>query len=264
MPRKTDTRERVFAAADQLLEEGTRPTQQNVRERIGSGSLSTINTALNDWWKTLSERLGRRNQHPELPDAVAIAANKLWDQALAYAHHSLEQDRAEVAKTASESSLQVKELRQNIDLLQQQNTQLRQQLDDARAHLHENERLLTTHERSIIQLTGERDELKRQLRQAEIISTKTEAPITQSQTLLDAKVEAKVFSNRIIELETLLNEKSTECTQLKKRLAAQEREAIQQVHRLELVIAQQDAKYEHTLALLNDCNAEHSLAQKKS
>lgn len=264
MPKKTDTRERVFHAADQLLAEGVRPTQQNVRERIGTGSLSTINVALNDWWRHLSERLERRNQHPELPEAVTIAASKLWDQALAYAHHALEQDRAKLARQTTENNEQIDALRQSIDALQQQNIRLGVQLDESRNALHENERLVTTHERSIIQLSSERDELRRALRQADIISNRSEEATSSSQRLLDAKVEAKVFSNRISELEALLEQKDTECEQLKQQLTKQERDSLKQVHRLELVIAQQDARYEHVLGLLNDCKADLSLAQKTS
>src|SRR5690349_14146348 len=76
MPRKSDTHSRVIEVADQLLEEGVRPTQQNVRERLGSGSLTTINRALNDWWHTLAQRISRRNEHPELPEPVLTLANQ--------------------------------------------------------------------------------------------------------------------------------------------------------------------------------------------
>ncbi|MCD8513030.1 MAG: DNA-binding protein [Nitrincola sp.] len=57
MARVSNTHQAVFKAADALLEKGVRPTQQNVREVIGSGSITTINKALGDWWASLSERL---------------------------------------------------------------------------------------------------------------------------------------------------------------------------------------------------------------
>lgn len=186
------------------------------------------------------------------------------DQALAYAHHALEQDRARIAQQAIENNEQIDALRQSIDALQQQNIRLGVQLDESRNALHENERLVTTHERSIIQLSSERDELRCALRQADIISNRSEEATNSSQTLLDAKVEAKVFSNRISELEALLEQKDAECEQLKQQLTKQERDSLKQVHRLELVIAQQDARYEHVLGLLNDCKADLSLAQKTS
>ncbi len=85
MARTSQTHQAVFKAADALLEKGVRPTQQNVREVIGSGSITTINKALGDWWATLSERLNRRQDHPELPEPVIRLANQTWDRALAYA-----------------------------------------------------------------------------------------------------------------------------------------------------------------------------------
>ena len=65
----------------------------------------------------------------------------------------------------------------------------------------------------------------------------------------------------IYRVTNLLNDKSDECTQLKMQLLNAEREAIQQKHRLELVIAQQDTRYDDALQALSDCKAELSLAK---
>ena len=81
----TEKRSQIYEIADQLLREGVKPTQQNVRERLGSGSLTTINRALNEWWEQLGSRLEAQTQGFDLPDPVVKQVNRLWSEALSYA-----------------------------------------------------------------------------------------------------------------------------------------------------------------------------------
>ncbi len=271
MPKKTDTREKVFDAADALLQEGTRPTQQNVRERIGRGSLSTINSALNDWWSSLSDRIQRKDSHPELPDPVITAANQLWDQALAYAHHALQKERNELAALLEQQKglglEQTEQLRKTIDQLQGQNTELRIQCDQLRSeHTDLSQKLLST-ETQLIRTQSEKDDLKRTNKQLELLEQRSQQTGSSADTaklhqqLFDIKVELKVSASKNNDLKELIKEKSLECDALRERLITTEREAIQQKHRLELVIAQQDARYDDALKAHSDCKAELSLAK---
>lgn len=271
MPKKSDTREKVFDAADSLLQEGIRPTQQNIRARIGSGSITTINSALNNWWLSLSDRINRKDQHPELPDPVINAANQLWDQALAYAHHSFQKERTEaesiLLKRKNENSAQLEQLRTTVDQLQQQNAQLRNSSDELNEQRLELQQKLLSYETSMIRLSSERDEINRENKQLKIIqrnnaSAKITDYPTQSNELFDARVESKVNLIKINNLEDLLKLKEEECKILKDALLSQEKTAIQQQHRLELVVAQQDARYDDVLKALTDCKIELSLAKK--
>jgi hypothetical protein len=69
----------VFAAADELLIAGHRPTIDRVRMRLGRGSPNTINDHLDTWWGRVGARLrdipGR--EFPQLPDSVAQILQKL-------------------------------------------------------------------------------------------------------------------------------------------------------------------------------------------
>ncbi len=271
MPKKSDTREKVFDAADALLQEGMRPTQQNIRERIGSGSITTINSALNAWWLSLSDRINRKDQHPELPDPVISAANQLWDQALAYAHHAFQKERAEVESILlnrkEESFAQLEQLRATVDQLQQQNTQLRHSSDELNEQRHELQQKLLSYETSMIRLSSERDEINRENKQLKIIQRKSDSSQAESlplhsNELFEARVESKVNLIKIKNLEDLLKQKEDECRALKEALLSQEKTAIQQQHRLELVVAQQDARYDDVLKALTDCKIELSLAKK--
>jgi hypothetical protein len=82
----------VFRTADELLVEGHRPTIDRVRMRLGRGSPNTINDHLDAWWTKLGSRLrdlpGR--EFPQLPERVAEALERLWNEALESAHDALQ------------------------------------------------------------------------------------------------------------------------------------------------------------------------------
>jgi hypothetical protein len=273
MPKKSDTREKVLAAADSLLQEGARPTQQNVRDRIGSGSITTINSALNTWWSTLSDRMNRKDQHPELPEPVISAANTLWDQALAYAHHSLKKEREEIEeiliRRKAENSEQLEQLRATVDQLQQQNTTLRAQSDLLNEQSMDAQHKLLASETLLIRATSERDDINRENKQLKIIQRESAAnslnePLNSNHLLLDARVEIQVSLIKIKNLEETLQAKEEECAVLADKLLSNERSAVQQRHRLELVVAQQDARYDDVLKTLTDCRHDLSLAKSRS
>ncbi|MBV0931805.1 DNA-binding protein [Marinobacterium weihaiense] len=171
MAKKNDTHSRAIEVADQLLSEGIRPTQQNVRERLGSGSLTTINRALNDWWHTLAARIQRRNEHPELPEPVIQLADKTWNRALAYAEHRFNQQRIELEQKQAE-------LRQASDArrydgesallaAQQQNARLLERCEQLADEKHQLEKRILELEEAQIRLTMERDQAMHEVRQLE-------------------------------------------------------------------------------------------------
>lgn len=131
----TPVRQKIFEIAEELLREGSRPTQQLVRERLGSGSLTTINRALNEWWASLSQRLDQQTQGFDLPEPVIRLSNRLWTESLAYArreydirHHEADLTNTrlqdELNKARSAHSEQLKELNALINDLRQRNTEL--------------------------------------------------------------------------------------------------------------------------------------------
>ena len=78
--------EDVWAAADQLIGEGLRPTIERVRLKMGRGSPNTVSPMLDAWFASLGARLGVGNDAQptasDLPTAVRQAASKLWETAL--------------------------------------------------------------------------------------------------------------------------------------------------------------------------------------
>jgi chromosome segregation ATPase len=169
MAKKNDTHSRAIEVADKLLEEGIRPTQQNVRERLGTGSLTTINRALNDWWHTLAERIQRRNEHPELPEPVVQLANQTWNRALAYAEHRFNQQRAAIERQQAELQQAVEAQRSGGETAlleaQKQNARLLERCERLADDKHRLEKRILELEEQVIRLGMERDQTQHEIKQ---------------------------------------------------------------------------------------------------
>jgi DNA repair exonuclease SbcCD ATPase subunit len=78
--------EDVSQAADALLQEGTRPTIERIRLRLGRGSPNTVSPMLEQWFAGLGQRLGGAGAGAAplaagVPDPVMQAAQALWTAA---------------------------------------------------------------------------------------------------------------------------------------------------------------------------------------
>ncbi|WP_207061151.1 DNA-binding protein [Motiliproteus sp. SC1-56] len=182
----SSTQELVFRAADELLQEGRRPTQQSVRERIGQGSVTTINKALNRWWAELGGRLQGRRRMPELPEPVEAAIKDIWQLALAHAEHQAEEARREAAlriKAEREQWTQERDEKQQvlsgyqeklerafdrIDALQRQLDERREQEGEEDRRLLDQERKLLAGERELRALNAENRKLRQTIERLEV------------------------------------------------------------------------------------------------
>ena len=261
MPKQTDTIEKVQRAADQLLANGQRPTQQAIRDIIGTGSITTINKALNIWWSTLSKRVSRQSEHPALPEPVISAASKLWDQALAYSQVLLEKQQRVLDEKSAQSNViehhKSALLQDNFFTVQQQNNrllknneELLQQKQGLGEKIHDLESLL-------IQKNAESAEFARLNKQNEILLEKkaTTMPQEQAQILFQAKIDLKVSENVASDLKGALAKSESQSLQLQQALIDLEKSSMKQIHRLELVIAQQDTKYNNVREQLTSFQA---------
>lgn len=72
-------RAQVFAAADRALLAGARPTQDGIRRDLGGGSLGSINTYLNEWYRELGPRLSAAESPSEgVPAEASALLHQLW------------------------------------------------------------------------------------------------------------------------------------------------------------------------------------------
>lgn len=198
---KQNTQDLVKEAADKLLREGIKPTQQNIRDQIGTGSITTINKALNAWWSELGVRLDEVQRNPNIPEPVANSANKLWLQALAYANKELDSQRtamesefAERARKLSKASSadhgELKELRSQCLRLLQENERLSSEKGEGLLKIAECETKLIESHSEISRLT-------RELKQAAIMS--------EGSSNIDQYIEVQVENRTLQEENRRLN-----------------------------------------------------------
>jgi len=198
---KHNTQNLVKEAADKLLREGVKPTQQNIRDRIGTGSITTINKALNTWWSELGVRLDEAGRNPSLPEPVASSAQKLWLQALAYANKELDEQRSalenefaersrKLSKASSNDHGELKELRAQCLRLLQDNERLSNEKGEGLLKIAECEtKLIESH--------SEISKLTRELKQAEIMS--------EGSSNIDQYIEVQVENRTLQEENKRLN-----------------------------------------------------------
>ncbi|MDM7950661.1 DNA-binding protein [Hydrogenophaga sp.] len=141
------TEDEVWKACDVLLLEGSRPTIERVRQKLGRGSPNTVSPMLETWFKHLGARItdpGAFSAPASMPDLVHQAGLHLWEAAQAEARRDLaeqleaglaaaasnveaEKERAKIAEAAAfAESSKAAHLQAEVD-------QLRKELDAERA-----------------------------------------------------------------------------------------------------------------------------------
>lgn len=217
MAQPNSTREKVFQAADAMLEQGVRPTQQSVREHIGSGSLTTINKALNDWWKTLGERITRQNQHPDLPEPVLTAANAMWDRALAYAENQFKEQRQALLDQQKQLKEAVNRSEQGgqdaLNEIRAQNTRLLERCETLADDKHRLEQDLLKADDQIYRLTRDLENSQQKLKENARLPGQDS-----SDALLEAQVRLKIQSEEVERLRHINEELNRENAMLKQQV----------------------------------------------
>ncbi|GGK82028.1 DNA-binding protein [Amphritea balenae] len=248
--KKQTTYDKVFDAADKLLAAGQKPTQQHIRNELGTGSLTTINKALNDWWQGLGQRLVEQRQRPDIPEPVFDSASALWQQALIYAEAQL----AEQREAIEQHYLQLK---QEIDTQSGENQNDLQRLQDL------SDRLLTDNQRYLdniaelqqkqrasdereMHLQTENRELARQQKELELVVERLDRSSgnIKEQEILEYRHKNQYLEgecNRLVKHNDSLVQENRG---LREALFDAERKAIKEKHEFELVINQQDLRYQ--------------------
>jgi chromosome segregation ATPase len=169
------TEQEVTAAADGLLLAGERPTIERVRRALGRGSPNTVNRHLDTWWKGLARRVGAGEGVERWPQALELAFQTLWQEALV------------TAQTAADGRLHSdrKALQDETDAL----ARARAELEAREAALAQAKTLMES------ELAGLRDRLAqeraagRELGAARDAATKERAEIDKKATRLASQLE---------------------------------------------------------------------------
>jgi len=255
------TYEKVFEIADNLLAEGRKPTQQMVRNALGSGSLTTINKALNDWWQGLGKRLIEQNSRPEIPEPVFNSANTLWQQALAYAEHQLSDQREQLEQHYLELKAELEgrstDARDDLRRLQDLSDKLldeNQRYLETIAELQKKQRLQDERE---MRLEAENRDFRRQVKEFEITLEQLErnGGGNQRQEMLEYQHKNQYLEGEASRLEKHNRILQDENRQLRDSLLEVERQSIKDKYQLEQVISQQDMRYREMEQKLGAGNA---------
>lgn len=101
------TRDKVFAAADQLFNAGDKPTMVKVKDILGGGSFSTISPLLGEWKE--SKRQATTIVKAPLPESVSRALSQVADQVWSAAQEESEKSVAGEREALHAASVELAE-----------------------------------------------------------------------------------------------------------------------------------------------------------
>lgn len=132
------TPEDIFKAADELNQQGVKPTLSAVRKKLGSGSFSTISAAMSEWKQKQEAGTSLKPQDPLPPaiiEAMTAHAANVWNVATSLAEKRLDADRAQLDDERRAAQEAVSEATELADTLTAENETLQAKLagyDDLR------------------------------------------------------------------------------------------------------------------------------------
>lgn len=117
---KPEIRERITISANELVAEGIdSPTNAQVRDRMGSGSLSDISPVMKAWRESRKAGVDYALDMPaRLKKEVEISVSQLWGTASKLATEAVENFRQEVDNKIIESNTELNEALKDIQRLE--------------------------------------------------------------------------------------------------------------------------------------------------
>lgn len=120
------TKEEVFEVATAIAQEGEKPTSINIRERLGSGSYTTITGYLKEW--KISRRDLTSIHHQEIPTEIRDAGSEfvrlVWSAASSWVGRELTTARKLTSEQVEEAETQTQEAMTALDLVERERDEL--------------------------------------------------------------------------------------------------------------------------------------------
>ncbi len=203
---KPEIRDRILDAAEKLTAEGIdRPTNEQVRERLGGGSLSHISPVMREWRENLKvSAFAVREMPNEIRTVLERVGGELWRSATQLADEEVERIRAESVQrevTANderdEALREIERLEASISALLDQNKQNDKHIE----HLTDDNRTLVTEHATLKQRSADamervsdlHDQLARQNQQLETMRAEAQRQQALVDQLRDEKAEANTL-----------------------------------------------------------------------
>lgn len=126
--------EKIHNAAEELLTEGAWPTVNAIREKLGTGSNTTINNELKTWRLDFLKKIKTYKNNPDCPSILVEATNKVWSMACEKAELSFSEKEKKLEKREDLLKEKLKTLeeknKENADLLQEEKSKNNKILSD--------------------------------------------------------------------------------------------------------------------------------------
>jgi chromosome segregation ATPase len=126
------TTQDIHAAADQLQEQGIKPTLAEVRKALGGGSFTTISDAMQSWKREQQEE--QELQQVDLPSGITERLNTLgadmWQTAIDMASDRLSKEREALEVVKVKAQAETDEAQEAVKTLEGEQADLLQQLDE--------------------------------------------------------------------------------------------------------------------------------------
>ena len=217
------TTQQIHAIADQLHEQGIKPTLAEVRKALGGGSFTTISEAMKSWRQDNQQE--EQLRQVELPSGIAERLQTLgadmWQTAIDIANDRLVKEREALESIKAKSQAETDEAQEAVKTLESEQTDLLGQLDEVAA----------TAEATAItaaQVTFERDTLTQTLsdaqHQLELERAKTaaaQAQLTDLRRSFDQQSkDLSANISKVATLEATANSDKAEIARLQTELTA--------------------------------------------
>lgn len=129
---KPEIRDRIIATANALISEGIdNPTNDQVRERMGGGSLSHISPVMREWRESRkAEVVAALDMPADLKKAVETSLGQLWGMASKLATASVENFRQEAEAAVADATAERDEALNEIQRLEKHLAELTKALEE--------------------------------------------------------------------------------------------------------------------------------------
>ena len=215
------TTQDIHAAADQLQEQGIKPTLAEVRKALGGGSFTTISDAMQSWKREQQEE--QELQQVDLPSGITERLNTLgadmWQTAIDIASNRLSKEREALEVVKVKAQAETDEAQEAVKTLEGEQADLLQQLDEVAT-------TAETATKAAQQATADHDATKQTLAEArhqlELECTKAETAqlqLAETRSALDKQsVELSASLSKIATLEAIADSDKAEIERLKAEL----------------------------------------------
>jgi chromosome segregation ATPase len=215
------TTQDIHAAADQLQEQGVKPTLAEVRKALGGGSFTTISDAMQSWKREQQEE--QELQQVDLPRGITERLNTLgadmWQTAIDMANDRLSKEREALEVVKAKAQAETDEAQEAVKTLEGEQADLLQQLDEVAT-------TAETATKSAQQATADHDVIKQMLsetqHQLELEHIKAEtaqSQLAEVRTALDKQsIELSASLSKVATLEATADSDKAEIARLKAEL----------------------------------------------